>query len=389
MGRPGLQPGEFGRMFFDQVSTGVRARVRYRDLSGSIKVVERTRKSKAAAGRALGEVIEQMQREGLPVTPRRESVGELVAAYLAWGRVHKWRPQTSDLYEHVAAKHLEAVGAVRADQVTTALAEQWLAAIEAASARRCARVILQGAFAKALREGRVSRNPIPATSTVVKPRREPRALTPGEVEAVRAAIKAYQDNERPGKAVRAAFLLPLIDLLVATGMRPNEALALTWGNVDTKAGTVEVCATVTRHKDDSGRSHLVRQPAPKTAKGRRVLLVPDWAMASLATQALDPITRAVGCMPDQLVFPSSSGGLMDLSNVRRTLRAACKGTPAEGFHPYLLRSTALTAVADVYGIMAARDVAGHASTAITELAYIERTGHAPGIEAAVADYRPR
>lgn len=396
MGRPALKPGEWGEVYITPMPDGqIKARVKYRDAGGHIRQVQRVRTSKTAARAAVLEAVATAVAMGVGIGQKPPTIRDLVDEYLSWGRNVKsppWRPQSADQYERVATAAIyPAFGPLLAHHATTPILEGHLQAIAAPSMRRQARIILSGAFARGVRMGTVATNPVPATTPAPKKTATPRALTPADVEAVRAAVRAWQDKQRPGPAVRAGYLLPFLDVLVATGMRPGEVLGLRWDDVDLKARTVAVGGTVVRVKGDDGKSRLVLQDAPKTAHGRRTLTLPDWAAHGLATQALDPYGRDRGkyTTPPGLVFPSTRGGLLELANVRRTLRDALKGTPAEGFHPYLLRSTALTAVADVYGMVAARDVAGHASVAITEAHYLQRAAAAPDVSAAVQDYRPR
>jgi integrase len=63
-------------------------------------------------------------------------------------------------------------------------------------------------------------------------------------------------------------------MLLATGLRVGEALAVTWDAVDLSAGTVEVRGTVIRVK---GRGLRIK-PAPKTRAGFRTLVLPSWAV---------------------------------------------------------------------------------------------------------------
>ena len=396
MGRPALKPGEWGEVYITDMPDGqVKARVKYRDAGGYIRQVQRVRPSKTAARKAVLEAVATAVAMGVGIGQKPPTIRDLVDEYLSWGRNVKsppWRPQSADQYERVATAAIyPAFGPLLAHHATTPILEGHLQAITAPSMRRQARIILSGAFARGVRMGTVATNPVPATTPAPKKAATPRALTPADVEAVRDAVKAWQDDDqRPGPTVRGAYLLPFLDVLVATGARPNEVLGLQWPRVNLDARTVDVGPTVARIKVD-GKSRLVLQDDPKTTHGRRTLTLPDWAAHSLATQALDPYGRTAGALTDPpgLVFPNARGGLMDLGNIRRTLRAVLKGTPAEGFHPYLLRSTALTAVADVYGMVAARDVAGHASVAITEAHYLQRAAAAPDVSAAVQDYRPR
>jgi site-specific recombinase XerD len=61
----------------------------------------------------------------------------------------------------------------------------------------------------------------------------PRALSVAEIRELRAWLN---DDEK----AQERDLLDLVDMLLATGLRVGEALAVTWDAVDLSAGTVEV-----------------------------------------------------------------------------------------------------------------------------------------------------
>ena len=379
MPRPRLQPGEHGEITTSAVEGGYRARARFCDLSGRVRSIERTRSSKTAAKNAVDQAVKSSTvaagRTG-PVTVR-----QLVSDYLQHGRENRWRPQTADQYDWCADSVVyPAMGELTAGTATTALFEHHLQAVAAPSTRRAARVLLSGAYAHGIRRGVVSANPVQGTTPVPKSRRKPRALHRDELTAVREGLKAANVPD---------YLPRFIDVLIGSGARPNEVLALRWPYVDLSAGTITIAATIVRQKVD-GRRRLVLQDMPKTDHGRRTITLPDWSVSALAAQGLNPYGLQDGELttPPGLVFPSSRAGLMDLHNVRRRMREALKDTPAAGFHPYLLRSSALTAVARGGGIEAARDVAGHSSSAITEGHYVERDLRAPDMSRHLDDYRP-
>jgi integrase len=96
----------------------------------------------------------------------------------------------------------------------------------------------------------------------------------------------------------------LVDLMLATGLRIGEVLAVTWEALDLDAATVEVRGTVIRRPGSGG---LVIQPRPKTAKGWRRLHLPEWLVVSL--RARDRAASEWG-----VVFPSQQGKLRDRSN---------------------------------------------------------------------------
>jgi integrase len=124
------------------------------------------------------------------------------------------------------------------------------------------------------------------------------AVTEEEVQRLLAAAKP---RERA-----------LIGLLCFTGMRPGEAYALRWQDVDLTAGA----ATVTRTWDCRGK---VFTPS-KTAAGNRTVALSGWVVQELAAHK-ERTGPADGTDADAgaLVFATRTGRPLNQSNVRRDI----------------------------------------------------------------------
>ena len=143
--------------------------------------------------------------------------------------------------------------------------------------------------------------------------RYPRALNRDEIRALLDAV--------------APEWRLLLELLLHTGLRISEAIALTWG--DTESGP-RPCIHVRRQFYEGS----VRPP--KTVNGVRTIPLSPRMSARLA----DRRCKAVDPSDQGLVFPSSTGGYLEPRNMRnRVLRPAFReaGLSPGGFH--LLRHT--------------------------------------------------
>jgi integrase len=96
----------------------------------------------------------------------------------------------------------------------------------------------------------------------------------------------------------------LIGLLCFTGMRPGEAYALRWQDVDLTAGS----ATITRTWDWRGQ---VFTP-PKTAAGNRTVALSGWVVNELQAHK-----ERTGAESGDLIFGTRTGQPLNPSNVRR------------------------------------------------------------------------
>lgn len=199
---------------------------------------------------------------------------------------------------------------------------------------------------------------LPADPTArVKPprdeRREVRVLTPEEARRFLAA--AREDRA-----------WPLWWVLLETGMRPSEALALRWEDVDFSRRVIRVQRSLVRA---GGR---VRFEEPKTRQARRSVPISDGLAQELMRHRgkVDHLRSEAGELWTDLdlVFPTEVGTPMSLDNLRgrsfyRILERA--GIP-RGFRIYDLRhsSATLLLLADEHPKVVAERL-GHATVHMT------------------------
>ena len=154
-----------------------------------------------------------------------------------------------------------------------------------------------------------------------------------------------------------------IVLCLLTGVRSEEARALTWEHVDLDAGTIMVWRSVRAHGDT------------KTNRSRRTLKLPEIAVEALRGQKLRQAEERVRA-GDQwqergLVFTTSVGTAFESHNLRREFR---KVTAAAGLGarwvPKELR-TSFVSMMSYHGVPVEEiaRLAGHASSRTTEVIY--------------------
>lgn len=382
MPRVKFKPGEHGRISASKISGPTkkgrwRARARAGGLDGKEKQVTAIGATRGEAEDALKKKLARIS----GVLDEMMTVKQLCDEWHAWalngGR--SWRPQTGELYERCIQKTIDPIiGALLVEDVTTGILEAQLKLITAESSRRRARVILVGAFDWAVRRDMLPRNPASATSPIRSAAAKREILTPEQVQQLRTAIITWQGKHTSGPP-RAPYLVPLLDIFIGTGLRPNEALGLLWKDIDLEAGSITVSGTLVRVD-----GKLKRQDRTKSESGYRTLTVPDFVIDALHIQYEHPLRELSG-----LVFPNYRGGFMDLANVRRALRAAIKETDLAGVFPYQARHSFITELEKISGLTAASVAAGHSSTRITEAVYVHRPKIAGDYAAALAAYKPK
>ncbi|MBO0884122.1 MAG: tyrosine-type recombinase/integrase, partial [Mycobacterium sp.] len=275
------------------------------------------------------------------------------------------RPQTADAYRAVWRTHgADQIGALRVTELPTSRANAHLQRMGPTRQAARLRMILGGMFSLAVRFDVLEINPIREAKTVRTTRTPARAVTTTEFEQIRAAVAAYVGRRGPGP--HPGRLLPaFVELLAATGCRPNEVLALRWSDVDLLADppTVKITGTLIDHGRIAGKP-LHRQDARKGDAPPHTVVLPKFGV-----DALMSLVGESGL--DGPVFANWIGGWMSLANMRRALRAALPPELA-WVTPHSFRRTVATVVRDALGAELAQQQLSHAKLATTEAHYLQR-----------------
>jgi integrase len=180
--------------------------------------------------------------------------------------------------------------------------------------------------------------------------RPSQALT---VEQAAALLEAAEDSR----------LHAYIVLCLLTGVRSEEARALTWDHVDLEAGTISVWRSIRAHGDT------------KTNRSRRTLRIPQIAVEALQEQvrrqADERSTAGELWQEHGLVFTTTVGTPYESHNLRRDFRrvTAAAGLGAR-WVPKELR-TSFVSMMSYQGVPVEEiaRLAGHASSRTTEVVY--------------------
>jgi len=146
---------------------------------------------------------------------------------------------------------------------------------------------LRTIFATARRRKLISDDPMKYVDNLREPKPDVDPLTLEEAERLLAAA--------PGQD-RGIFTV-----LIFTGLRPNEALALSWNDIDFDRGAIRVRRSINRFEGVG---------LPKTASSEREVDMLPNVRAVLLQQ------RARSQLRSEFVFPSEVGGPLDLTNLR-------------------------------------------------------------------------
>lgn len=168
---------------------------------------------------------------------------------------------------------------------------------------RVTHVVLSSALKQAVRWHMLPLNPAQACELPKRTRREMKSLTPEEATVFLKEAKADPHG------LIFAFAL-------ATGMRPEEYLALQWKDVDLQKGTATVQRTLCWRRQKGGGWYFGE---PKTSQSRRTIPLPASLVKELIQhkrrQAESRLRLGPEYQPYELVFATAAGGPLHPENL--------------------------------------------------------------------------
>jgi integrase len=301
--------------------------------------------------------LQQSVRVGKLVQPSKLTVGEYLGHWLKV-QESRLRPTTLRSYRDSITLALPSLGHLRVSNLKPphVLALYTERSDQAPRRTQLLHRTLHTAFADAVRWEILNRNPI-ADLPQPKVRKRERALWSQEqTTQFLECIQQYRYKYDP-----------LFTVLLGSGCRVGECLGLEWSDVDWTRRTIQIVRSISCV---SGHAYLGET---KTAAGRRVITLPNWAMRALEIQR----TRN---HESTRVFNTAKGNVP--LNMWREFRRACRraGVPEISVHALraLHASLAVRAGVDVKTLQRRL---GHSSVSMTLNYYAQ----AMGDDAHVAD----
>jgi integrase len=334
----------------------------YRDSDGNTRRVQKAGATPADAERRLLAAL----RDRLPPDEdhlSRESTIEAAAnRWLDEVRRDERAPATIERYTSTVDRHIRPVGELRLREASVPRLQRLVDSIADGSGTGEARMLLvalKGTMALAVRLGALRDNPAQGVKPPKLRRTKMRIPTVNEIRALRQALHTY--DERPVKRRDAMHdLADIGDIIIGTGCRIGEALALQWSSVDLSRGVIVIEATVVRVAGEG----LTIQNFPKSESSVRELTLPRFALDMLARRRVDAYS--------DLVFPSALGGPRWPENVRQQWVQALTDTDIAWMTPKSGRGAVATLLRSAVDIDAAKDQLGHADWRVTDRHYTPR-----------------
>lgn len=359
MPRPPLEIGTHGRVATKRHGPGRWvARTRFRDSDGHTRQVEAWSTTEGKAQQALQKALTKRTAGGAVLTGESR-VAALADYWIRQIEASTRSANTKTIYgRSVRSVITPRIGGLLLRETTTGRVDRFLADVGrqiGPSTARTARTCLTAMFTLAVREGALDVNPVRESTTVAPNPTVVRALGVREVQQLRAALR--EDEWAVDRD-----LGDLVDVMLGTGCRPGEALALRWSDVDLITGTVTVSGTVIRKKGEG----VFRQA---TTKGKKTTTL--W-LPLFVVEMLEKRIATVPAGPLGIVFPDADGKLRDVTVVDRQWRGFRERHPEWSWiTPKVFRKTVATTLARKAGLGAAGEQLTHGDVAVTKKFYVE------------------
>jgi integrase len=296
--------------------------------------------------------------DGQPARDRRQTVAAFAQHWIDITLQASERKRTTKvMYAGVARTHIlpSPIGRLTLDRVRPSHVEGWVVELRgkglAESTVRSAYTILRAVLDTAVRDGALASNPAAVIRRPKVTSREAAHLTPAQVADL---LRAAEDTR----------YAPLFALLVHTGLRRGEALALQWSDVDLEKGLLRVRGTLARVQ---GRLVITE---PKTVRSKRFvpLSAPTERLLRDVRATQDDERRRAGSVWQEtgFVFTTVTGEPCDPRNALRALKVAATkaGLPHAGLHT-LRHSAASVMLISGVPLKVVSEILGHSSIAIT------------------------
>lgn len=198
------------------------------------------------------------------------------------------------------------------------------------------KAFLHNLFETAVSAEIISRNPV--DGIVVK-----------NDEETKMRVLTVEEQEIFLNHIENSWYKELFNILLLTGMRIGEAMALTWEDIDFEKRKLYVNKSITQVATGAnGRgNYQYILSAPKTKNGNRAIPLVDEAVKIFQSQYDKHVEPTQPSCFGNLVFTGRNGEMVSESNIRNVLRSACKAIRNKGIDivsisPHMLRHTFAT-----------------------------------------------
>lgn len=272
--------------------------------------------------------------DGNYIIPSKLTFGDWLLRWLRDYKSINLKPRTYDTYEsQITYNIIPVLGMIELKDLKAYHLQQYYNSkfnsgkgLSSATIRKIHNII-QASLKQAIINGLISRNPSIGVELPKLSQREIKVLTAEEQVKFFEAAKSTTRYD--------AFLI-----MIDTGVRMGELLALTWDDVDLKTGAISINKNIIyvkdRESETKSKYKIILQDDPKTRASNRKIPLTNRALQILRQLKLksDPDCG--------LVFPSTKGTFVDPSNFERSFESVVKKTDIDKCNSHTLRHTFVT-----------------------------------------------
>ena len=370
LGRPAKAVGALGntRTTENMADATFTARVSVRDSDGVNRTLERTRATRTQAENAVKQAATaRVARGTFQGVDSETTIGRLVDIYVAdLERNRRLAPQSKARYRQTALTTVKKKWPqLRVRELTQGAVAVFLEELahEHLAEARLTRTVLRQVLQYAVRANAVQGNAVVlAAVQLATPRKEPRALTVDELNRLRGLIQGWRAGPGVVGPKPTTDLLEIFEVMLATGARISECLAIRREDVFADGTDVYVDINGTIVYESGVGSY--RQPHTKTGASAEKI--------RLTSAAASALRRRAQSGEHELLFGTKTGTPLQQQNLGRQLREILKDTDLAWLTTHVFRKTSGTAVHREKGLAAASKHLRHSNENITQASYVEK-----------------
>ena len=376
MARIPIPVGAWGNISVSGKRGSFRAAARFRQANGRTITRSRFGTTKEAARHALLEHLTELREQAIAgELSNSTTVGSFAKDWLQrWEESDEHPPATIATYTAAVKWIREELGMLRLVECTTGKLENGVKRIaegHGETTAKQARTVLRHIFADAVRLDALATNPALGVSPIKPKAGEVRAMTQGDVVALRNAARRWEATPHKSFRPYRRDILDSIDVMLGTGVRTGELLGIRWQDIDLDADvpTVSVMGTVTQAKGQG----VIWKPAPKSETSKRTLYLPSIAVEALRRQFADREFRP----ESEAVFASEVGTWRNPSSYRVHFRQVRLLAGLDWVTPKSIRKTVATTIYGADGLDNASKQLGHSEVGVTAKHYVQKLNIGP------------
>ena len=269
--------------------------------------------------------------------------------------MHEWvesqysddQSSTRRFYRNAIKNHIiPSLGNIRATNLTTKSVETLLRDMSAkgfgAGTIHSVKASLSAAYNDAVRLGELPRNPVKGVKVTNIQVKSTKPIPQREWE------KIYKES------MKTPHMQARIEVAGMLGLRPGEALALKWSDLDIEAKSLRIERQVQRIKGQGLEIKAVKQK-----KERDIPLSDTTVQILLAHKRYQALQKGAWDEDHDLVFPNSVGKLMDEKADRKDFKKLCRAAGVAEYQLYQLRKNAFTNLASLTDMQTLKAFSGH------------------------------